>query len=76
VGFGRVCSAIDRGALASHHRAAIRRFRARRRGGSLRAFADPAIKEMFVDADHFMAMVRDRYAPVYRHRSVEFGEFA
>jgi Domain of unknown function (DUF4864) len=40
------------------------------------ALADPAIKEMFVDADHFMAMVRDRYAPVYRHRSVEFGEFA
>jgi ketosteroid isomerase-like protein len=40
------------------------------------ALADPAIKEMFIDADHFMAMVRDRYAPVYRHRSVEFGDFA
>jgi Domain of unknown function (DUF4864) len=40
------------------------------------ALADPAIKEMFVDPDHFMAMVRDRYAPVYRHRSVEFGDFA
>jgi hypothetical protein len=40
------------------------------------ALADPAIKEMFVDADHFMAMVRDRYPPVYRHRSVEFGDFA
>jgi len=40
------------------------------------ALADPEIKEKFADADHFMAMVRDRYAPVYRHRSVEFGEFA
>jgi hypothetical protein len=40
------------------------------------ALADPAIKEMFVDADRFMAMVRDRYAPVYRHRSVEFNAFA
>jgi hypothetical protein len=39
------------------------------------ALASPTIKEMFVDADHFMAMVRDRYAPVYRHRSVEFGAF-
>jgi Domain of unknown function (DUF4864) len=40
------------------------------------ALADPTIKEMFVDPDHFMAMVRDHYAPVYRHRSVEFGDFA
>ena len=31
---------------------------------------------MFVDADHFMDMVRERYAPVYRHRSVEFGAFS
>jgi hypothetical protein len=40
------------------------------------ALADPAIKEMFVDADRFMAMVRKDYAPVYRHRSVEFGDFS
>jgi hypothetical protein len=40
------------------------------------ALADPAIKQMFVDADHFLVMVRDRYPPVYRHRSVEFGDFA
>jgi hypothetical protein len=39
------------------------------------ALADPTIKEMFVDADRFLVMVRDRYPPVYRHRSVEFGEF-
>jgi hypothetical protein len=40
------------------------------------ALADPTIKEMFDDADRFLAMVRDRYPPVYRHRSVEFGEFS
>ena len=28
---------------------------------------------MFPSADFFIAMVRDKYAPVYRHRSVEFG---
>jgi len=40
------------------------------------ALADPTIREMFGDPDHFLAMVRDRYPPVYRHRSVEFGDFA
>jgi Domain of unknown function (DUF4864) len=39
------------------------------------ALAAPTIKDMFSDADHFMAMVRDHYAPVYRHRSAEFGTF-
>ena len=38
------------------------------------AHAAPAIQEMFPQADIFMAMVRGRYAPVYRHRSFEFGE--
>jgi hypothetical protein len=40
------------------------------------ALAGPTIKQMFGDADHFMAMVREHYAPVYRHRSVEFGAFS
>jgi hypothetical protein len=31
---------------------------------------------MFVDPDPFLAMVRDRHPPVYRHRSVQFGGFA
>jgi Domain of unknown function (DUF4864) len=39
------------------------------------ALADPEIKEKFGDADHFLAMVRELYPPVYRHRSVEFGAF-
>jgi hypothetical protein len=35
--------------------------------------AAPAIQEMFPQ-DVFMAMVRGSYAPVYRHKSFEFGE--
>ena len=35
--------------------------------------AAPAIREVF-PPDVFMAMVRGSYAPVYRHKSFEFGE--
>ena len=35
--------------------------------------AAPTIKDMFSDPDHFMAMVRDHYAPVYRHRSADLA---
>jgi hypothetical protein len=44
-------------------------------GPAAYALAAPMIKDMFSDADHFMAMVRDHYAPVYRHRSADFGAF-
>ena len=44
-------------------------------GPAAYALAAPTIKEMFGDADRFMAMVRDHYAPVYRHRSADFGAF-
>lgn len=37
------------------------------------ALAAPGIKALFPDADTFMTMVKTNYAPVYRHRSVEFG---
>jgi hypothetical protein len=36
--------------------------------------AAPAIRGIFPDAESFMAMVRNSYAPVYRHKSFEFGE--
>ena len=36
--------------------------------------AAPAIQGIFPDAETFMAMVRNSYAPVYRHKSFEFGE--
>ena len=38
------------------------------------ALAAPGLKTVFSDPDIFMQMVRTGYAPVYRHRSVEFGE--
>ena len=38
------------------------------------SYAAPAIKQIFPRADIFMSMVQQGYAPVYRHRSFEFGE--
>ena len=38
------------------------------------SYAAPAIHDMFPQADIFMTMVQHSYAPVYRHRSFEFGE--
>ena len=38
------------------------------------AEAAPGIKAIFPDANTFLSMVRRGYAPVYRHRSVEFGK--
>jgi Domain of unknown function (DUF4864) len=38
------------------------------------AYAAPEIHQMFPQADIFMLMVQHSYAPVYRHRSFEFGE--
>ena len=38
------------------------------------SYAAPAIRQRFPAADMFMAMVRNAYTPVYRHRSFEFGE--
>jgi Domain of unknown function (DUF4864) len=38
------------------------------------ALAAPALKTIFRDPDIFLAIVRGRYAPVYRHRSIDFGE--
>jgi len=46
------------------------------RGDAAAAYshAAPAIREMFPQAEIFMMMVQQGYAPVYRHRSFEFGE--
>jgi hypothetical protein len=37
------------------------------------SYAAPAIHATFPDADLFLSMVRRGYAPVYRHKSFEFG---
>jgi hypothetical protein len=36
--------------------------------------AAPGLQRMFGDPDTFMNMVRNSYAPVYRHKSFDFGE--
>jgi hypothetical protein len=38
------------------------------------SYAAPTIRDVFPQADIFMDMVRRSYAPVYRHKSFEFGE--
>ena len=38
------------------------------------SYAAPAIRKMFPQADIFMFMVQNSYAPIYRHKSFEFGE--
>lgn len=38
------------------------------------SYAAPEIRERFSQADIFLRMVQNQYAPVYRHRSFEFGE--
>ncbi|MGY0575997.1 DUF4864 domain-containing protein [Bradyrhizobium sp. RDM12] len=38
------------------------------------SYAAPAIKQIFPAPEIFMSMVQNGYAPVYRHKSFEFGE--
>ena len=38
------------------------------------SYAAPAIHDMYPQAGIFMEMVQRSFAPVYRHRSFEFGE--
>jgi hypothetical protein len=42
-------------------------------GAAAYALAAPGIKTIFSDSDAFLAMVRKNYAPVYHHRSIDFG---
>ena len=41
-------------------------------GAAAFAFASPALREIFRDPEHFMAMVRNGYRPVYRPKSFSF----
>jgi hypothetical protein len=38
------------------------------------SYAAPPIQSMFPQADIFLGMVKQKYTPVYRHKSFEFGE--
>ena len=38
------------------------------------SYASPEIRNLYPEADAFLGMVQRSYAPVYRHKSFEFGE--
>jgi hypothetical protein len=38
------------------------------------SYAAPAIKKLFPQAEIFLFMVQNSYAPIYRHKSFEFGD--
>jgi hypothetical protein len=63
----------DRDAIQGVIRQQIQAFR-RDDPAAAFAFAAPPIQQMFGDAERFMDMVREAYAPVYRPREVTFGE--
>jgi hypothetical protein len=70
-------SADDGGGGAQNARALIERQLdafARDDAAAAYALAAPGLKTIFANPDDFIAMVRARYAPVYRHRSAEFGQ--
>lgn len=39
-------------------------------------FAAPDVQQKFVSADNFIGMVKSKYGPIARHRSVDFGPAA
>ncbi len=43
-------------------------------GATAYGFASPGIKNYFPTPEIFMSMVRNGYAPVYRHKRFEFGD--
>lgn len=65
--------ATDVSAVQNVIRAQERAF-ARNDAAAAYSYAAPAIQEIFPNAEIFMQMVQQGYAPVYRHRSFEFGE--
>ncbi len=40
------------------------------------SLAAPEIQQRFVSASNFLGMVKSKYGPIYRHRSVDFGPAA
>lgn len=71
--FAPACAADDIAAAQGVIRAQEQAF-GRGDAAAAYSYAAPVIKEIFPAPDIFMAMVENSYAPVYRHRSFEFGE--
>jgi hypothetical protein len=63
----------DRAALQSLVQQQIEAFQ-RDDGAAAYAFATDRLHQVFPDVETFMKMVRDTYPPVYRPRSVVFGD--
>jgi hypothetical protein len=67
------CAADDVASAQSVIRSQVEAF-GRDDAATAYSYAAPAIRDILPQADTFMAMVRRSYAPVYRHKSFEFGE--
>ena len=67
------CAADDVAAAQSVIRSQAEAF-SRDDAAAAYSYAAPAIKGIFPRAEIFMMMVQQGYAPVYRHKSFEFGE--
>ena len=67
------CAADDVAAAQSVIRSQAEAF-SRDDAAAAYSYAAPAIKGIFPRAEIFMSMVQQGYAPVYRHKSFEFGE--
>jgi hypothetical protein len=66
-------SAADREAIQSMITSQIEAFR-RDDGSAAYGYAAPTIQGMYPSVEQFMGMVRELYPPVYRPKSVTFGE--
>jgi hypothetical protein len=74
IGFGAPARAADDVAAAQSVIRSQEQAFSRDDSAAAYSHAAPAIQGIFPDAETFMAMVRNSYAPVYRHKSFEFGE--
>ncbi len=72
-GAARALEEADRQAIQRTIERQIEAFRRDDAPGAY-AFAAPSIQRMFPDDQGFLAMVRQGYKPVYRQRSLSFGE--
>ncbi|MEK9660436.1 MAG: DUF4864 domain-containing protein [Alphaproteobacteria bacterium] len=75
-GPGSAEQAVAPQTAAEFRRVIERQFEAFRRGDGMAAFAQasPEIRALFRTPDRFMAMVEQRYMPVYRPRSYRFED--
>jgi len=68
-------SSADRGALKQIVQGQLDAFQ-RDDGAAAYGYAAPGIQRMFPSPDLFLGMVRQAYPPIYRPRSVAYGEIA